>query len=315
LALCWVIGFSSAYLHREAHAQTLGDSPAAIDQKIPNGHGQQAAGTYRAYTLRHGEAREVEPLLRKMLGEWQGTVQVVVDSRSNQILVQGPPEAQQVAAELIRSVDKKPVTAGPSVSQTEPRARRLLVTYPVTSGLARELTSQLLVRYANRPQVRIAADPRRDLLFVFATRGIQREIRDFLKKSEKGPPVEREAMATTADPLPTTTSSLRPATQIPAQPVWLTRTGAARVARELHALLAASLREIPGPAKKSPSYVWHGGVEGRITIHFDTDRQTATVIGPGPEARQMIRLLNALDQVASATESLKVLRVRARPRR
>jgi type II secretion system protein D len=308
-ALCWIFATDTSCLHRSALAQSPGDQAFTHGERTPSN--QQRTDSYRAYPLTHGEAGGVEPLLRELLSGQQGTIRIVVDSQANQILLQGPPAAQQVAAKLIRAADQPPANAKLPAAQSPTRDQGLLVTYRVSPGSTGEVAAQLLKRYAGTPQVRIAAAPQHNLLFVFATQKIQREIRSSLKlpESETSAGGERETPA--ASPLLAATTSSRPIRQLPSQPIWLMQAGAKRVARQLRDLLGEPLQKLSSTGERNPGYVWRTSADGRVTIHFDTDRQTATVIGPATQARQMTRLLSTLDHVPSATGSLKVLSVRS----
>jgi len=319
LTACWFIAAHTACLQQSVHAQSPLGSTLPSDQQTPNG--RRETGSYHAYPLSQGKAVDVEPVLRKILGGPQAAVRIVVDSKANQILVLGPAAAQQIAAELIRAADQPPVDARPWKPETEAPPQGLLATYPVSPGSALALAAQLRAQYADLPQVRIATATHRDMLFIFAPQKIQHEIRSTLQNSGNPLPADQRLAPARANPMPASTSLPQSIHQSPRLPVKFGQADAAQVASQLQSLLGESLQERTHTGRNHYLYTWHPGVgssdvghlgvgEG-VTIQFDMDRQTATVVGPAPKARQMIRLLHTLDHAPSSAESLKVLRVRS----
>ena len=67
---------------------------------------------FQVYALKHKAAGDVEKILAEMLPGVGTTTQVVADPRNNQILVRGSEEAQQIARQLIESIDRGPDQGG-----------------------------------------------------------------------------------------------------------------------------------------------------------------------------------------------------------
>ena len=70
-----------------------------------------ATAEYQVYQLRYKPVAEVEPILRDMLPEAGTTAHLIADPRSHQLLLRGPDSVQQIARQLIDSIDRPP--AGP----------------------------------------------------------------------------------------------------------------------------------------------------------------------------------------------------------
>jgi type II secretion system protein D len=61
---------------------------------------------YRAYPLKHQSAAYVEKVLAEKLASVGSATHVVADTRSNQVLVQGSEQSQQIARRVIESLDR-----------------------------------------------------------------------------------------------------------------------------------------------------------------------------------------------------------------
>jgi len=61
---------------------------------------------YQVYTLKHRPAAEVEKALLEALGNYRAGVHLVADSRTNRLLLRGPAPAQQIARQMIISLDQ-----------------------------------------------------------------------------------------------------------------------------------------------------------------------------------------------------------------
>ncbi len=87
-----------------AHAQIPVGGRSSTGQ--PNTAKGTTANTYHAYPLTHVDVGGVESLLREILNQQQENYRLVVNSEANQLLLQGTPDSQQIAVELVRLVDR-----------------------------------------------------------------------------------------------------------------------------------------------------------------------------------------------------------------
>jgi type II secretion system protein D len=108
--------------------QSLAWIPSAPAQ-APAVASPNADGPFQAYPLQHASAESLRDSLIGLLQN-RGDVQVVADSRQNQLLVRGPADAQQLAAQLLKVLDKPPAadpvpipTPAPAPPATPPPSR------------------------------------------------------------------------------------------------------------------------------------------------------------------------------------------------
>ncbi len=69
------------------------------------------ATEYKAYSLKYVSAADVEQALSEKLAGTGSSTQVVADAKGRQILVRGPDQSQQIARQVIDSLDRPPPTA------------------------------------------------------------------------------------------------------------------------------------------------------------------------------------------------------------
>ena len=94
---------------------------------------QQSAPPFQAYALRHAAASDVEAVLLKTIPSLESGVEIVADVRQNRILVRGSIRAQQLAAQMIRSLDV------PSAPQEAPR--------PIVRGHVQRCSQNVMVSF------------------------------------------------------------------------------------------------------------------------------------------------------------------------
>jgi len=104
LVRCWICATIVVCWCEVAQAQMPAGRSSSISQQVSSKG--STTSSYQAYSLSHVDAVGVEPLLRKILNQQQRTFRIVVNSEANQLLVQGAPDAQHIAVELIHLVDR-----------------------------------------------------------------------------------------------------------------------------------------------------------------------------------------------------------------
>lgn len=125
----------------------------------------------RTYQLRHREAADVAPQLRKMLSGIGGASSVYVDQELNRLVVQGPAQAQQIASELVGALDQPTDVQPARQPATVARAYRTATRDP------REVAQELKRLF---PEARIEADLRTGQVVALAPEATQQRIAQLL---------------------------------------------------------------------------------------------------------------------------------------
>ena len=69
----------------------------------------QNVGSARRHAIKHLDANQLQTRVAKMLSEFGLAAKVSKDPNSNALIIDGVPEAQRIAAQLIATIDKEPV--------------------------------------------------------------------------------------------------------------------------------------------------------------------------------------------------------------
>ncbi|HCP82796.1 MAG TPA: hypothetical protein DIT88_00215, partial [Planctomycetaceae bacterium] len=69
----------------------------------------QNEGSARRHAVKHLDANQLQTRVAKMLSEFGLTAKVSKDPNSNALIIDGAPEAQRIAAQLITTIDKEPI--------------------------------------------------------------------------------------------------------------------------------------------------------------------------------------------------------------
>jgi type II secretion system protein D len=258
------------------------------------------SGDFRAYALQHARAAEVESTLAPLLPPG---AEVLVDSKSNRILVRGPALAHQIANQVIGSLDRAaPPPSAPSQSAGSASTLRV---YACPPGQAKAVAAQLETDVRGVPGVRIVPDERTSQLLVVAPTEVQTRIAARLAEGiQAQPTMPAEAAAPQAAP------SARAAAKPRAYQLSL------MTADRLEAALAAILgdRLKPGPETSADAAVYRvalsDGSHLQATIHRRTNQVSAS--GPEVQAAAFIQLVEALDApVGRADQSTRLIALRS----
>jgi type II secretory pathway component GspD/PulD (secretin) len=128
---------------------------------------------FRAYRLRHINASEVTPQLDKMLSELGGRHEIVVDRTSNRVLVHGSDEIQQLAIQMIETLDQPP-TGTPAAAAT--RLPVVVRGYEVPVAKLDQTLSALQRQYPAETGTRLSVDRRTSQVIVAAPENVQRRV-------------------------------------------------------------------------------------------------------------------------------------------
>ncbi len=142
----------------------------AIVRQIDPAGDTSAPDETRVIRLRMAVASEIAGLVEKSLGAQAAGVRVLVDARSNSLVLTGPPAAVETAAAIIRQLD--------TASDAAPREMRVIDLKQgeasAVSALATSLATDILRSQRGpeyTPQTRILPDPAGNRLVVSGPRG------------------------------------------------------------------------------------------------------------------------------------------------
>ena len=298
--IAWCAGAAGLFL--------LGLATAAQAQTDPSGQ-------YQVYPLQHKAVADVEKMLGEMLSSLGPTTQVVADVRNNQILVRGPQQAQQIARQLIESIDRP--AAATAV------AAPVLKAYPCPAAFQADAANRLRAQWAGRDDVRIAADATTSQLFILAPPALHEAIAAQLGGLNSSPPPnmpapQSYAAAPAASPppqapgLPAALSPLeyRPPQANHEQFVQLANSRVEQVEPVLQRVLGQRLQPLPNPSPGRPNYAFIDANGNRVELRVDRGRNGLGILGPDNLVRQFLRLIDHLDAPADASgRALRILPV------
>ncbi len=253
---------------------------------------------YQVYPLAHASADEAEKLLTTTLSQVGEPSHVVADTKANQVLVQGSPRAQQLARQLLSTLDKSP--AAPAESGEESVLRK----YTVPDVQASR--QQLRAVYSDESRVRLATDPNTGQLIVVASPELQKRIAEILTRgraegSSLQSPGQSAAVRRAASPAADKLASRKTETTAQPEPpveltVRLAHTRVPSLESSLLKTLGSRLEPLPA-AKNSPitSYRLQNAGVAAAELSFDERGNAVVVKGPGELARQLTRLVQAMD--------------------
>ncbi|MBC8356432.1 MAG: hypothetical protein H8E66_31010, partial [Planctomycetes bacterium] len=121
----------------------------------------------QSYQLRHREAADIARQLRKILSGDGNTTRVYVDEELNRIFVQGSPQAQQHASQLVGALDQ------PTTERENTQPTVVAKAYQTQGEDPRQIALALQKQF---PDARIEADLRTGQVVALATEATQRQI-------------------------------------------------------------------------------------------------------------------------------------------
>lgn len=247
---------------------------------------EDAPAPYQPYPLRYKAASDVEKILAEMLSGIGGSTHVVADPKANQVLLRGPEKAQQLARQLIDSIDRPPEPSVPRVAPAP--VKPVLRTYPCPEGQQSQALARLRKAHGEGGEVRMAADPPSGQLLILAPPAVHDEIaREFPAQSRSGAPPARSVRG--SDGIEHVETF-----------IGLTSVSVQRVETTLREILGARLAPLSDRRATRPEYRFANAAGQRVELSFDRQRNGVQVSGPGTLARQFVRLVRGLDAGESA---------------
>ena len=237
----------------------------------------EAKGEYQAYPLKHKAAADLEKVLKELLGNSGESTDLLVDGAKNQILIRGPETAQQIARQLIESLDRPP--QAPPAAPAKP----LVKSYRCMEGRQAETVARLRTLYGPRGDVRVAADPQSGQILVVAPAEVQAEIPRHVP-APSGPGTLLARSVRSGD-----------GSQSASVFVGLSRVATAQAETALRELFAGRLMPVPDGGLGQRKYRFTDAAGSRVELVFEQRRRGVTIHGPGPLAQQFARLIQSID--------------------
>jgi len=158
---------------------------------------------YEVYQLHHKSAADVEKVLADLLRDRAPQTHLVVDPRSNRLLLRGPDEAQQIARQLIDSLDRpmvpapgKPVAASQGtfvelshtrVEQVESTLRELLGPRLRPRDTRQPGRSHYWFLGPAGPNGEVVVDRQQNGLLLFASESLTRQLAQLVRALDRAP--------------------------------------------------------------------------------------------------------------------------------
>jgi len=210
-----------------------------------------------------------------MLPQAGATADLVADPRSNQLLLRGPDGVQQIARQLIQSIDRPP---------THPSAQKAVVRgYPCPAARLTEIVDRLRSQWANRSDVRVSADRDNGRLLVLAPAEVHAAIPRQLAALNAGVPEDRSAFKPEAGG------------KTSGQVVELVYSQVDPVESMLRELLGPRLRPRQTPDLSRCSYRYIDSVGQSAELIVDRRGKKLIVFGAESLASQLVQLIHTLD--------------------
>ena len=258
-----------------------------------------SSGSYQAYRLEHRSPAEVQKLLNDMFSGNGVTAHVVVDAQAGQILVRGSAEAQEIAGNLIQTVDRP--------REEAPAGKAVIESYPCEAGRLEDTARWIRETYGADSGVRVAVDSQTAQLMVLAPPEIHLLISRQFGGRPVASPVADKGMGS-----PAVGGSATGAT--PPEPrnefVALVNTRVDVVEMQLREFLQGRLEPRNNVGIGQADYVFVDNRGGRAELTIDEKRNGIQVFAPEPLGGQLVRLIEILDNPRqTAGTRVRVLRV------
>ena len=272
-----------------------------------------APSDYRAYPLKYKTAAEMDRMLRDVLPGLGSTAHLMADAQTNQILLRGPQQVQQIAKQLIDSSDQP--------NSTAPSEQPVVKTYRCDVNRLQETADRIRAAFSTFG-VRVAIDPRSPQLLVLAPPSIHNLV---ARQLSAGPP----PVQTNVTPRPLPKPNVVAAGPLISQAeqafrhtlanheerkevfVSMTNAEVGIVEARLRDLLGTRLEPLAAREQGWPDYLLSDKTGDHVELHVDRNRNGIRVIGKQTLANQMARLIHTLDSPATAVgRKIRVLPMR-----
>ncbi|MFV1966759.1 MAG: secretin N-terminal domain-containing protein [Pirellulaceae bacterium] len=255
---------------------------------------EPSAWQYRPYPLKHKTAQQMEQALSEMLSELDLSVSMVPDARANQILLRGSPRAQQMAAQLIESMDKPEPAKPPATERNRPPELQM---YAVPAATLPTTLARIRDAFPDRQAVRIAAEPSGDKMVVVATPDIHRRIAEMLGLTRRSP--SPPGISSQASVPPVGRLRLSPHSDQPPSGEYVIRpvhVHASQIETSLLRILGSRLEPLSGSRTQIRSrYRLQNAAGDWVEITVEGQENVLVIRGGPNVARQLARLVQATD--------------------
>jgi len=255
----------------------------------------------KAYPLRHVGAVQIESALATLLPP--GT-QMAADAQVNQIWVRGSSQVQQIAQDLIATLDSPDNRALPAQNPQTPTP--ILRVYPARPGEAPSLAARWNAQYGGSSNVRIVADGRAGQVLVTAPEEIHSAI---ARQKNPVPPMTAAAAAAPGSPAgaappPTSLQSQGRPTTSGLREVVLRHSPAERVQQMLVQIFGRHLVPAPGPEPAAARYQLQLARGSILTLTLDRRSHRVRIEGPEAAATSCAQLVQILDASPQSREDV-----------
>ena len=250
---------------------------------------------FEVYPLQHAAPEHAQRMLRDLLGPLAAETQVVIDSREHQLLVRGPGEAQQIAQQLLKELDRP---------RQSPALKPLALSGAVVRSYAcpanRIGACASIIHERIREHGRVTVDQSLGRIVVVATPEVQEQVSQFVAAyvvsgaTQSGVPevpVPSEAVGQTGAPV---ISSARDQKISAVVPIRVRKLNAIR-----NALTQLLGKRMESGAEGAISFVERSG--HRTSLVLDTSQSVVRLSGPVATVRQLTSLLQWLDTAPQPT--------------
>ena len=250
-----------------------------------NTQARQSAPVFRQYMCGKHDAVRVEKLLKEILPQQHNAV-LVVDVRTNSILVQGSSQVQTTVGQFIGSLQ----SAEMDVQSTPAVVRAYVLPLPDRENTV----ASLRARYSGNPNVRITFDASTGRLFALAPATVHREITGLVQ----GP------VGTTSAPVNLKTPTVRRFVPLPPA-------RHSDIQHRILRLFSSRLQSIRDRGRDLFQIPFRSGL---VTLEFNPDKGGLFIAGTPRAARQFQTLVSALVSLQTPNQRVRILLVeRAAP--
>ncbi|GAB6166440.1 secretin N-terminal domain-containing protein [Thermostilla marina] len=270
----------------------------------------QSTGNYQAYSVQNGDLQKIRGILTQVLPP--GT-DVVVDPAGRRVLVSGDAQSQQLAGQLVRSLDasqpKNAVEPAVRSPATTPAAGSSLKVYRCPPDRLASTAARLQAAFASNPQVRIVSDVRTSQLLVTAPADLHPVIATEILNASAAEPVQSQV------PQPAQTTSVHQVgsagsknTTVADVPLW--NVSGERLAQLLRDNLGDRLEPVNDPSAPPHTYRITLSTGEPMGLAIDTQANRVRIAAPQwamPTAKQLVQLLDTPVPSSNHTMTLVAL--------
>jgi general secretion pathway protein D len=140
-----------------------------------------APAGFKPYPVANIAIDDAASRVRSLLAQAGNPSDVLIDRAQNRLLVQGPASTQELAVQILQTIDRPDLSRQPAT----PDAERVVRGYQVPAGELEEIAKDLRKEFLPIGDVRIATDPRTRQVIVVGHAAIQERAVQLLKRAGK----------------------------------------------------------------------------------------------------------------------------------